>query len=550
MGYPPWVVPAPDTPSSRVRYQGPPLAVCPDCGEPFWDSDITHCPNDGTPLQASGDGGPQTRVDRVVGGRYRLLGQIGEGGMGTVYIAEHAASLRRVAMKIIRPELESSKLARERFLRECRTLEKVKSPHVVEVLESGESPGGEIFLVMELLEGETLGDRLDRDGALPVNEVASIGGQVASALATAHAQGIVHRDMKPDNIFLCHDGTARVLDFGIARLLDAEMLDGSNRKLTATGAIIGTPTYISPEQAAGREVGLAADNYSFGVVLFEMLTGRTPFVDEHPVLLMGLHLKEPAPSIRDVRPDLPYPDEVVDLVDALLRKDPKKRPEGEEVRRILGELGSGIHTLPRKGSSAPLETGATRMEGAPAGLTTAEMTPPDRTPSARSRRRGSKRGLLYAIVAGAVLLAVAVSVGAWKLVADASGGDEGAVDPVADPSGLPSTGPSAPTERDVPSALGSDPVSPELPPGLEPPLELEPEATGMTPAEPTEEGGPSETADPEPQAPRRGSGRRGSRLSPTIQRPRPLGQGPSTGRSTRTGRAGRTGRGDVVRDYY
>jgi serine/threonine-protein kinase len=221
--------------------------------------------------------------------------------MGTVYLAEHGPSQRRVALKIIRPELESSAIARNRFLRECESLERIESPHVVEVLESGAAPGGEIYLGMERLEGVPLGERTD-EGALPLGEVVRVGVQVAAALTAAHAAGIVHRDLKPDNVFLCDSGVVKVLDFGIARLLDGRTLEGASNKLTATGTIVGTPAYMSPEGAAGAAVGPAGDLYSFGVMLYEMVSGQLPFWAEQPVLVLGKHLKEPAPPASPASP--------------------------------------------------------------------------------------------------------------------------------------------------------------------------------------------------------------------------------------------------------
>lgn len=305
-------------------------SVCPNCGAVFTDPDLTECPNDGAKLAS--ERSPQTLVDRVVGGRYRIVSRLGEGGMGTVYVAEHALSQRRVALKIIRPELESSQVARERFLRECRALERVQSPHVVQVLEAGESAAGEIYLVMELLEGETLGARIEAHGALPPAEALAIASQVCSALRAAHAKDVVHRDLKPENVFLCADGTVRVLDFGIARLLHGDTRDdhADARKLTRTGTIVGTPAYISPEGAAGEEVGPAGDLYSFGVMLFEALTGQLPFSETRPVLLMGMHMKDAPPSLRDVRPDLAFPRTLVSLVDRLLAKRPADRPASAE----------------------------------------------------------------------------------------------------------------------------------------------------------------------------------------------------------------------------
>ncbi len=331
------ILPAVPAESTQSRIAAS-IATCPNCAAVFTDPDLMECPHDGAKL--THEGGPQTLVDRVVGGRYRIVSRLGEGGMGTVYAAEHTLSQRRVALKIVRAELESSSVVRARFLRECKALERVQSPNVVSVLESGESAAGEIYLVMELLEGETLGERIER-GAIPIPEVLSIGSQIASALRAAHAKDVVHRDLKPDNVFLCLDGTVRVLDFGIARLLHGdtrgdEPLAG---KLTRTGTIVGTPAYISPEGAAGDEVGPAADLYSLGVVLFEMLTGALPFSETQPVLLMGMHMKDAPPSLTDARRDVPYPPELVSLVARLLAKRPADRPtSAEAVIAVLDAL--------------------------------------------------------------------------------------------------------------------------------------------------------------------------------------------------------------------
>ncbi len=429
----------------------------------FTDPELVHCPHDGAKLTSDS---PQTLVDRVVGGRYRIITRLGEGGMGTVYAAEHTLSLRRVALKIIRPELESSRIARERFLRECKTLERVQSPNVVSVLEAGESAAGEIYLVMELLEGESLGDRIAERGALPLAEALDVTSQICAALRAAHARDVVHRDLKPDNVFLCRDGTVRVLDFGIARLLDADTSEGSSaRRLTRTGTIVGTPAYISPEGAAGAEVGPAGDLYSLGVVLFEMLTGRLPFEEEQPVLLMGKHLKEPPPSLREARADLAFPDELVALVARLLAKAPADRPaNAESLHNALAAVKAAIVDASRES-------------------VTREMAVVERAPSGRAfpwivaGAIGGVAALVLAAVAVAVLVAEDEPA---ETVAPAA---EPRVEARVEPPPAPPEEPPEPAPEVAPAEIAPEAVEP-APAVADPPIAPdEPAASGADPSE-------------------------------------------------------------------
>jgi len=237
---------------------------------------------------------------------------------------------------------------------------------------------GELHLVTERLVGETLGARMTHGEPLTVQEALSIATRVCDALTTVHARGIVHRDLKPENIFLCEDGSLRVLDFGIARLLDGRSdLQGGHRKLTALGSIVGTPAYISPEGAAGGQVGAPADLYSLGVVLYEMLAGELPFWHETPIQMLGMHLKKPAPRLDAKNPDLPP--ELVELVAQLLQKAPESRPStAAAVLSILGGSGTqGAGAPSRHEESDTVED--TPSRGAPlwlvaaAGITTLLM---------------------------------------------------------------------------------------------------------------------------------------------------------------------------------
>jgi eukaryotic-like serine/threonine-protein kinase len=212
-------------------------------------------------------------------GNYRVTRLIGEGGMGVVYVAEHASIGRRAAVKVLRPGLTEDVEITKRFFNEARAANAIRHPGIVEVFDSGTLPSGVAYLVMELLEGESLAARLRRLGRLELTEARAIGVQTASALGAAHAAGIVHRDLKPDNLFLVRDyrdvsgENVKVLDFGIAKLGI-----GTSRSVsvkTRTGSVTGTPAYMSPEQCRGtKEVDHRTDIYALGVILYEMVAGR------------------------------------------------------------------------------------------------------------------------------------------------------------------------------------------------------------------------------------------------------------------------------------
>jgi serine/threonine-protein kinase len=219
-----------------------------------------------------------------------------------------------------------------RFEREALASSRISSPHVVIVHDFGRD-GDVLYLVMELLHGESLIDRLEREGRLSVAEALRITTHIARALAVAHEAGIVHRDLKPENVFLTKDGTAKVLDFGIARLL--QPVTNAPKSVTTTGMIMGTPLYMSPEMAAHLPVGPAADLYSLGVMLFEMLTGGPLFHEEAAVLLMSAHLRKTPPRISDRAPSLALPEGLEDLIGRLLAKKPETRGT---IKELLVEL--------------------------------------------------------------------------------------------------------------------------------------------------------------------------------------------------------------------
>jgi serine/threonine protein kinase/Flp pilus assembly protein TadD len=231
--------------------------------------------------------------------RYAIERELGHGGMAAVYLAEDPKHHRKVAVKVLKPELTAT-LAAERFLREIEIVASLTHPHIMPLYDSGNASGF-LYFVMPYVEGETLRDRLTRERQLPVEEAVRIAGEVADALATAHEQDVIHRDVKPANILL-EAGHAVVADFGVARAVSA----AGGEELTETGLAVGTPTYMSPEQAYGEEdIDSRSDLYSLGCVLYEMLVGQPPFVGPNTRAIIARHLVDPVPPIRTVRPDVP-----------------------------------------------------------------------------------------------------------------------------------------------------------------------------------------------------------------------------------------------------
>lgn len=242
------------------------------------------------------------QIGSTLGGRFQIHAEIGEGGFGKIYRARQLNVDRDVALKVLPPEFSTMENVVERFRREARLASKLQHPNTITIYDYGQEEG-HFFIAMEYLKGEDLGDRIYREQILGIHQAIHIAKQTLQSLKEAHQLGIIHRDLKPENIFLTNMGDGedfvKVLDFGIAKMASLESgdhLGPRGRQLTVQGSTVGTPAYMSPEQAAGEAVGPPSDLYTLGLILYEMVNGRPPFVDERPIRIMRAHLFDPLPG--------------------------------------------------------------------------------------------------------------------------------------------------------------------------------------------------------------------------------------------------------------
>jgi serine/threonine-protein kinase len=280
-------------------------------------------------------------VGQIVG-NYRITAKLGEGGMGTVFCAEHPVIARRAALKAINPEFALNPEVISRFVNEAKVISQIGHEHIVDVTDFGRTPEGDFYFVMEHLSGEALSEAITRGGAMPPARALAIAAQIADALGASHARGVVHRDLKPENVFLIDRAGTRdfvkVLDFGLAKLTSGE---AATARETRAGMIMGTPYYMAPEQCEGRsDIDGRADVYALGVILFEMLTGSVPFGGESSGEILVKQVTMRPPAARDLVPGLP---EALDgILDQALAKTPVERfPSMEAFRRALLEAAEG-----------------------------------------------------------------------------------------------------------------------------------------------------------------------------------------------------------------
>lgn len=311
-------------------------------------------------------GGPDdsgvVSIGSLLDGRYRVEAILGRGGMGRVYKAEHTSLGRAVAIKVLHSRLGSSKEAAQRFQREAKASGRLDHPNIVAVSDFGALEDGSLFLVMEALEGEPLGARLEREKRVPWQEALQIIRGILSGLAHAHAKGVVHRDIKPDNIFLARKGDdviVKILDFGIAKLYAGNADDPAT---TRAGLTVGTPAYLSPEQAVGGAITPASDLYSTSIVLYEMLTGRPPFLDEEPLAMLTAHVSRDVPAFAEIAPDLQVPPGLEAVIQAGLIKIHAERISSatdymQRLDDVARAAGYDLGMAPRASGSLAIPSG-------------------------------------------------------------------------------------------------------------------------------------------------------------------------------------------------
>src|ERR1043165_967488 len=322
-------------------------------------------------------------VPQLIAGRFRIEREIGTGGMGTVYLATHLGLERPVAVKIIKREFAGDADVADRFLREARTMAKLRHTHAAMIFDAGNLPDGRHFIVMEFVEGETLSQALARERQFSATHAVDIATQICDVLEEAHRLGIVHRDLKPSNILLGKRGVC-VLDFGVAKVLASSAESTATHASTGSGQVVGTPRYMSPEQCLGQRVGARSDLYSLGVLLYEMLAGRPPFIDPLQSALLIKQATAPAPPLPRLRQDIARP--LALAVHTLLAKRPEDRPRTAALAKTILERS----------------------------LVQTERTFPDIEPlSAMVATANAGRGLVFRIGAPAVLVPTLSALPAW-----------------------------------------------------------------------------------------------------------------------------------------
>jgi serine/threonine protein kinase len=348
--------------------------VCPQCGSEY-DTASRFCVKDGAALRPKA--GDDPLVGRVIADRYLVLARLGEGGMGRVYLAEHLKINRQCAVKVMNPSLVNDHESATRFAREASNAAQILHPNVAAVFDFGESDRT-VYLVMEYVDGEPLSRILINDGALEPRRAVDIACQIAEGLTAAHELGIVHRDLKPDNVIVTQARSGRdvpkIVDFGIAKAASEAPQDA----LTRSGLVIGTPEYMSPEQLLGDPIDARTDVYSLGCILYQMLTGSTPFADESREQMIRRRLHEAPPRVRDVVPGLPR--RLDATIAHMLARSPSER------------LASAAE------ARAALDPGLVFAEWVPQANPVAHVTPPPKRISGGKRISGEKKRVSGEIV--------------------------------------------------------------------------------------------------------------------------------------------------------
>jgi eukaryotic-like serine/threonine-protein kinase len=357
-------------------------------------------------------------------GNYVVASFLGEGGMGQVYLAEHPQIRRRVAIKVLSSQYLQHPQAAERFLTEARAVTRIEHPNVIDIYDFGSLPDGRLYYVMEMLKGRELHRVMADKGKWTAGEIWPYLEQIAAGLQAAHDHDVVHRDLKPENIFVLDRQPLllKLLDFGIAKLIETKQ----GTSITSTGMVMGTPLFIAPEQAAGQpeRISPRTDLYSLGVILYWMLAGRPPFVEDTAALLIARHALVPAPSLLSVEPSVPPA--IAKIVDQCLEKDPLARPNsanavaaawvealGVAEHQISAHVRGGARppTGPVRPTLLPLAAGRPTTEPSPASSGVVKTTLGQSVGEmARPTQLGLSSGRKLALVAGGAVAAVAVVV--------------------------------------------------------------------------------------------------------------------------------------------
>ncbi|MGZ3427465.1 MAG: serine/threonine-protein kinase, partial [Polyangia bacterium] len=359
--------------------------VCPACNSRY-DEGGAFCSRDGTPLVRDPQAMKTDLVGQILAERYRVVRLIGEGGMGQVYEAQHVNINKRFALKLLRPEIVSNGEAVARFRQEAWSASSIGHDNIIEIEDFATLPSGAVYLAMEYLDGVALSERMRQEPPLSFGESLDIVLQVTSGLAAAHDKSIVHRDMKPENIFLTMKHgrpLAKILDFGIAKVSGAE----GNRSLTRTGTIFGTPHYMSPEQALGKPLDHRADIYSVGVIMYELFTGKVPFEAESFMGILTKHITTQPTPPRQIAPEREIPVELEAVILRALAKEAEDRYQSMaeltmELAAIAGQLAPEV-LQPRPSSQSVAQISKPLSAVMPSRTATPRPTPMPLPPSAQ-----------------------------------------------------------------------------------------------------------------------------------------------------------------------
>src|SRR6267154_5947926 len=393
----------------RLRQEGTKddqMKVCPVCGKEYSDTSSL-CTLDAEVLQSMDD----PLLGQTLAEKYLIEQLIKRGGMGSIYRGKHVMMEKTVAVKVLRPSLAGDDVVVARFSREAKAASRISHPHAVSVTDFGESESGVVFLVMEYLDGRSLKEVIRSEGPMALDRAVEIVRQVSGALDAAHAQGVIHRDLKSDNIMLSQTNGgdwAKVLDFGIAKIQQPEGVRDND--ITAANLVIGTPQYMSPEQCSqAGPIDARSDVYSLGVIVFEMLAGRVPFTGESPTVIMMKQVGDEPPSILDQRPDLPV--SIDNLIKKALAKQPSERFQtagalSEALTQAADEAGAAVSAKP-----APV---ADTVSIAPVGLAADDL---DEETVVRPRNEVTSGGVFTREIADDAPLA---NFNPWRIMAPAA----------------------------------------------------------------------------------------------------------------------------------